>query len=98
MHVAHMIRDSDTRHDSICGKKVKTSSPRFAAWIVPFVAVKRQAVRLIQSVACCWASWFPRRPTPDGEGWICGNATFDPWASSLAWNLKREHQTAFGHK
>lgn len=41
MHVAHMIRDSDTRHDSIFGKKVKTSSPRFAAWIVPFVAVKR---------------------------------------------------------
>jgi len=37
-------------------------------------AVSRPAARDLQ---------LGLRPTPDGEGWICGNATFDPWASSL---------------
>ncbi|CAJ1339752.1 unnamed protein product [Effrenium voratum] len=30
------------------------------------------------------ATLAPRRPTPEGEGWICGNATLDLAASSLA--------------
>lgn len=80
------------------GKRSRPAARDLQLGLCLLLQLNVRPVRLIQSVACCWASWFPRRPTPDGEGWICGNATFDPWASSLAWNLKREHQTAFGHK